>query len=63
MLLPRIFNGTRRPSQTLTTAKCIGPVTKWVGGNSRVDPLGFAQKLWRDTHPLQQSIAEKSDAL
>jgi len=28
-----------------------------------IDPLGFAQKLWRDTHPLQQSVAEKSDAL
>ena len=28
-----------------------------------IDPLGFAQKLWRDTHPLHQSVAEKSDAL
>ena len=28
-----------------------------------LDPLGFAQKLWRDSHPLQQSVAEKSDAL
>ena len=28
-----------------------------------IDPLRFAQKFWRDTHPLQQSVAEKSDAL
>jgi hypothetical protein len=28
-----------------------------------LDPLGLAQKLWRDTHPLQQSVAGKSDAL
>jgi hypothetical protein len=28
-----------------------------------IDPLGFAQKLWRDTHPLQQSVAVKPDAL
>jgi hypothetical protein len=28
-----------------------------------IDPLSFAQKLWRDTHPLQQAVAEKSDAL
>ena len=28
-----------------------------------IDPLGFAEKLWRDTHPLQQSVAEKPDAL
>jgi ERF superfamily len=28
-----------------------------------IDPLGLAQKFWRDTHPLQQSVAEQSDAL
>jgi len=28
-----------------------------------IDPVGFAQKLWRETHPLHRSVAEKSDAV
>jgi hypothetical protein len=28
-----------------------------------IDALACAEKLWRDTHPLQRAVAEKSDAL